>query len=108
MADLLEHFQICSQDVWNSAKVAIGPFFCQRAQFCQTALDKVLIVSNFFHLRMLEATALRALQCSSFFLNLPQKGNTRGSSDHMVCLFLTPLTMGDPQSSGNFQKAKKP
>lgn len=82
MAGLLELFQICSQDVWNSAQVTIGllvmswteTLFCQTASFCPTVLDKVMIVPNFFHLRMLEATALGALQWSSFLKTFPRRG----------------------------------
>ena len=67
MVVLLEVSPIYTQDLWRTARVTIGflvtsltkallPRFLSLAG--RPALGKVLVVPNFFHLRIMEATVL--------------------------------------------------
>jgi hypothetical protein len=65
MVVLLEGSSISIEELWSSVRVTIGflvTSLSKDLQSCwlslarQPALGRVLVVSNFFHLRMMEAT----------------------------------------------------
>ena len=65
MVVLLEVSQISTEELWSSVKVTVGFLGTSLAKALlprllnlsgQPALGRVLVVPNFFHLRMMEAT----------------------------------------------------
>ena len=82
MVDLLESSPISTEELWSSVRVTIGFLVTSLTKALlprllslagRPALGRVLVVPNFFHLRMMEATVfLGTINAAEMFWSLPQ------------------------------------
>jgi hypothetical protein len=70
MVVLLEHSAISTEELWSFVRVTIGDFVTSLTKSLlprllslarRPALERVLVVPNFFHLRMMDATVFSGI-----------------------------------------------